>query len=207
MASDRARQFRGETTRHAILVEAERIFAELGYDHARLEDVAQAVGIRRPSIVYYFPGKQELYDAVEADIFDSMHARTRAAELPNGNPLGQLLTLLDAWLDYLVERPTAARILQRLVADVAPRHGDPVRFSELALTDLEAIVTEGVRTGVFRPITTMQVLNGVAATTLFYVCNGQQIGADRSYNPSDPAVLLEFRALLHRIAKAAVMPV
>ena len=39
-----------------------------------LEDVALDVGIRRPSIVYYFPGKQQLYDEIEADIFASMHS-------------------------------------------------------------------------------------------------------------------------------------
>jgi AcrR family transcriptional regulator len=63
---------RGARTRKRILDEAERIFSELDYSAARLEDVAQAVGIRRASIVYYFPGKQELYDAVEARAYSSM---------------------------------------------------------------------------------------------------------------------------------------
>ncbi|MCW6533804.1 TetR/AcrR family transcriptional regulator [Sphingomonas lycopersici] len=197
-------QLRGEMTRRAILAEGERVFAELGYDRARLEDVAQGVGIRRPSIVHHFAGKQELYDAVEADIYASLHACSRAALDADLAPLDQLLALLDAWLDLMVARPTAARIVQRLVADVSPRHGNPVHFSELALVDLEAVVDRGVRTGAFRPINIMQVVNGVAASTLFYVCNGRQIGSSRTYDPADPKTLAEFRALIHRIAKAAV---
>lgn len=199
-------QQRGEATRRMILAEGERIFAELGYDRARLEDVAQAVGIRRPSIVYYFSGKQELYDAVEADIFEGLHARAHAAADEQSEPFAQLLALFDAWLDYMVKRPTAARVIQRLVADVSPRHGNPVRFSELVLADLDVIVERGVRSGRFRPVTMMQVLNGVAAATLYYVCNGAQIGLERTYDPADPKVLADFRALLHRTAAAAVLP-
>ena len=67
------RHMRGEATRQAILEAAEQLFANVGFNAARLEDVALTVGIRRPSIIYYFANKQELYDAVEADIFESMH--------------------------------------------------------------------------------------------------------------------------------------
>ena len=103
------RQSRGEMTRQAILEAAERVFAQLGYAAARLEDVALEVGIRRPSIVYYFPGKQELYDEVEAGIFASMRAFVQDRMAQVHDPMTRLLTLIDAWLDFLVARPTAAR--------------------------------------------------------------------------------------------------
>lgn len=199
-----ARQPRGDATRQSILDAAERIFADLGYAAARLEDVAQAVGIRRPSIVYYFPGKQQLYDEVEADIFASMHSFV--LERMNGvtDPMARLLALLDAWLDFMVGRPTAARIIQRLIADVGPRGDDPVQFSETALRDIEAVVAAGVATGAFRPVSAMLLLNGVAGGALFYVCNAGQLGSARSYDPADPAELERFRALLHTLARAAV---
>ncbi|SNS47393.1 transcriptional regulator, TetR family [Sphingomonas laterariae] len=200
------RQARGDATRRAILDAAETIFAEMGYAAARLEDVAQAVGIRRPSIVYHFPGKQELYDAVEADIFTSMHAFVVERTDNVSDPMARLLGLLDAWLDFLVARPAAARIIQRLTADVGPRGDDPVRFSETALRDIEAIIAAGVAEGAFRPITATEILNGVASGSLFYVCNGRQLGAARTYDAADPAELGRYRALLHRLARAAVQP-
>ncbi|AYJ85344.1 TetR/AcrR family transcriptional regulator (plasmid) [Sphingomonas paeninsulae] len=194
----------GEATRHSILVAAERIFADVGFATARLEDVALAVGIRRPSIIYYFANKQDLYDAVEHDIFESMHAM---APGPAGeHPIDNLLALLDGWLDFLVGRPTAARIIMRLVADTTPRHGDPTRYSNLVLSDIDAIVTDGIASGDFRPMPPMHVVNAVGSSSLFYVCNSRQLGDGRSYAAADPKSLASFRSLLHKLARAAVDP-
>lgn len=198
------RQSRGEMTRQAILEAAERVFAQLGYAAARLEDVALEVGIRRPSIVYYFPGKQELYDEVEAGIFASMRAFVQDRMAQVHDPMTRLLTLIDAWLDFLVARPTAARIILRLAADHEPRGDNPVEFSDPVLRDLEAVILAGVKTGEFMAVPAMHVMNTVTAGPLFYVCNGAQLGAARTYNPADPAELVPFRALLHKLVRSAV---
>lgn len=200
------RQARGDATRQAILDAAEQIFADVGYAAARLEDVALAVGIRRPSIVYHFPGKQELYDAVEADIFASMHAISATRLADEKDPMARLIALLDAWLDFLVARPTAARIIQRLIADAGPRGSNPVEFSEMVLADMDAIVRAGIETGAFRPISAINVVNAVGGGSLFYICNARQVGDRRVYDPADPAELAQFRDLLHRLARAAVLP-
>lgn len=200
-----ARQARGDATRSAILSAAERVFAEVGYAAARLEDVAQVVGIRRPSIVYYFPGKQQLYDEVEADIFTAMHQFVTERMQDARTPLERLLALFDAWLDFLVQRPTAARIIQRVVADPTPRGDDPVQFSDTALRDLEAILASGVADGSFREVPAMHVLNSIAAGALFYVCNAHQLGSGRRYEPADPATLASFRAVVHQQAIAVVV--
>lgn len=198
---------RGEETRQSILEAAESIFADIGYGAARLDQVAQAVGIRRPSILYYFASKQDLYDAVEADIFASMHAFAQERIQGVTDPLDRLLALLDAWLDFNVARPSAARIIQRLVADAAtPRRNNPTEFSFSALEDIEAVFADGVRAGAFRPLSPMLFLNGVAGSVLFYVCNSGQLGDTRRYDPADPAELARFRALLHLLARTAVRP-
>ena len=116
----------------------------------------------------------------------------------------RLLALLDAWLDFLVSRPTAARIIQRLIADFRPRGDNPVRFSETALRDIETVIAAGVSSGAFRPVSAMHILNSVAGGALFYVCNGGQIGEERAYDPADPAELESFRSLIHKLARAAV---
>lgn len=200
------RQMRGEATRQAILEAAEQIFANVGFDAARLEDVALAVGIKRPSIIYYFPTKQDLYDAVESDIFEAMHHMADEKMAAASAPLARLLALLDAWLDFQIARPTASRIILRLVADSTPRHGNPTQFSHSAISDMERVIADGIKAGAFRPLPAMHLVNAVASSALFYVCNSSQFGADRLYDPAEPARLAEFRALLHLMAKTAVSP-
>ena len=200
------RKERADATREAILREAEHMFALTGFRASRLEDIADAVGIRRPSLLHHFATKQMLYDAVEQRIFDDMSTASASRTRDMADPVLRLLAHLDAWLDFFVGRPSAARILQRLVADTAVRQGNPVQFSYVVLDDMERTLAYGIEKGVFVQISTMTFINAVAGGILFYVCNSRQVGEQRNYEPSDPADLSVFRALLHKLARTAVLP-
>lgn len=116
---------RGERTRASILEAAERLFADRGYTNTRLADVAEQVGIRRASIVYYFRDKRELYEAVLDDAFGPLlekHRRTLDADIPIDEKLERITLELAA---YGWERPSAFRLVLHEVA-AGPQLASPL---------------------------------------------------------------------------------
>lgn len=63
-STTRTQQERAEQTRERILVAATEAFSEHGMAGARTEQIAQAAGINKALIYYYYRSKEALYDAV-----------------------------------------------------------------------------------------------------------------------------------------------
>ncbi|MEM7437258.1 MAG: helix-turn-helix domain-containing protein, partial [Myxococcota bacterium] len=60
--------------RERILTHATRLFAEQGYDGTSVQEIADAVGIRKPSLLYHFKSKDELRENVIAEMLNHWSA-------------------------------------------------------------------------------------------------------------------------------------
>jgi AcrR family transcriptional regulator len=69
-----------DARRETITSAAVRVFAYRGYDAATLQEVSDLVGITRPAVHHYFPGKAPLYRAALDRAHD--HVMTAMAEQP-----------------------------------------------------------------------------------------------------------------------------
>lgn len=197
---------KGEQTRAGIMRAAEHDFAALGFEATRLELIGDAVGIRRPAIFYHFASKRELYGAVFSDIHESLIAATEARLDGAVQPWERLMLLVECWVDYMVARPTAARLLLRNCANADHPEEYLPAFSRNALQLIRAIIAEGIAVGCFASGMSMHLVNLLSGSILHYVCNPEQLGDERSYRPDDPAEVAEFKAVLRRTARALISP-
>jgi TetR/AcrR family transcriptional regulator len=201
---------RAERTRANILAAAEGLFAEKGFSATRLEDVAESVGIRRASIVYYFKDKRELYDAVLEDVFRDLYERIESALSSPSTILVRIEDCVNAWVDFVGHRPSFARILLREVADASPdrpptllRHTLPfVSLVEREVYEREEGSGPLKDTG----IDPIHVASTIAGATVFFVVAMPALLANRGVDLSSPEQLETHRAQVLRVVQRLLGP-
>jgi TetR/AcrR family transcriptional regulator len=122
----RGRTHDAEGAREAILNAAEEVFAEHGFDGARVDAIAAVAGYNKSLIFQYFEDKLGLYAAVirrldtqMSGLQDEMSTYLQAEEIfSDVEALKALLKkMMRTYFDYLVEHPRFVRILNWELAE------------------------------------------------------------------------------------------
>jgi TetR/AcrR family transcriptional regulator len=194
------RRSSGLRTRAEIVAAAERHFAERGFESARLEDIAADVGIRRAAIFYYFRDKEELYSAVLDEIFQA-----GMATLPShGSVVERLEASLIGWIDYVVRRPSVARLILREAASAQPGAASTLaRVGRTPVERFRELIAEGIASGELKPqIDPHRVISLMGATTVFHFAAMPWLTADVPFDPWSPAEIEKHKREILLVARA-----
>jgi AcrR family transcriptional regulator len=104
-------------TPERLLEAAEGVFSDVGFSEAKLADIAARAGITRPSLLYHFGTKEDLYTATVERAFgrlavalaEAMHARSSFATRLRGTVV--------RYADFIASEPRIARIVLRELLD------------------------------------------------------------------------------------------
>ena len=100
-----------------IVQAATRLFAENGFDGTSIQAVAEVVGIRKPSLLWHFPSKEDLRRAVLEDLLVHWRDELPRALFAAQSSHGRLEAVLHAMIDYFEGEPHRARLLVREMLD------------------------------------------------------------------------------------------
>src|SRR3974377_1630865 len=102
-------------TRAAILRTAERMFAEAGMEGARTDAIADAAGVNKAMLYYYFKSKARLYASVLESNASELHRRADEVLSGEGSAGAILIRYISNHLDFIGARPYYPRLWQRLL--------------------------------------------------------------------------------------------
>ena len=191
---------RAERTRTAILETAEALFAERGFEATRLEDVAERVGIRRASIVYYFKDKRELYEAVLHDLFSELLAGVEAALDAPGPLLARVDEAVSAWVETIGRRPSLPRLLLREVLDAGGQTPVLRAQTEPFFALVERVLARTGDDEVVSEIDQAHVTSAITGASLFQLVALPALVPELGADPLSPERLAHHREQLVRLA-------
>lgn len=164
----KARSIRNGAQRQAILDAASLLFIEKGFGGTNINDIADAVGMTRTALYYYFPSKESVLEAVTKEVTERASELTKEvsqrAELPPDEVLQQLI-LRHAGL--ILAHPLQFRVAERSESSLPESQRRAAQAARRAVRDdFVNVIRRGIEQGVFRAIDA-----DVAAFSIIGMCN------------------------------------
>ena len=188
---------RADQTRARILDAAIHEFAENGLSGARTEQIAEAAGVNKALIYYYFQGKEALYVAALESVAQRMIGnalRVLALECSAGE---RLLYSALTHFDRLYSEPVFQKLMQQEMIRMSNGESNVLSpivealFKPLGLKTL-AVAEEGIRLGELVPVDSMQVIYTSLGANVFYFLSGPMMRMINGFDPFERSAL-EFR--------------
>ena len=159
-------------TEERILLAAQKAFGKVGFEKARLEDIAKEAGIRRPSLLYHYKSKDLLYSAVVHRVFNSLRLAL-LSRMRSGDFQAQVENLTSAFQDFVAENDAFAPIVLREIIDGEGPARD-ILLNEMAplLSIVETWLVQQGKQVISKEISVRYAILQIATNTLLYAAAG-----------------------------------
>lgn len=161
----------------AILEAALGVFAAQGFRGATLDQIAEAAGLSKPNLLYYYPSKEAVHRALLDRLLDSWLAPLRAID-PEGDPQAEILAYVQRKIEMARDLPRESRLFADEVLQGAPRLGGVLAGPLKALVDEKAEAIRGwTATGRIAPVDPHHLIFSIWAVTQHYADFDAQVRA------------------------------
>jgi TetR/AcrR family transcriptional regulator len=154
--------------REVILEAALAIFSTHGFAGATLDRIAEAAGLSKPNLLYYFASKEAIHRALISETLDTWLAPLRGLDA-GGEPVEEIVAYALRKLDMAREFPRESRFFAHEILEGAPRVLDIIEGPLRELVDDKArLIASWAAEGRIAPVDAHHLIFSVWATTQHY---------------------------------------
>lgn len=126
------------------------VFAESGFDQAKMDDIARAAGVAKGTIYYHFKSKEELFVGLMNEGVQKLIDRARQYLKLHKSPTDQLMALVENQIHFYVQNGKLAKLLLNEAFGTKTRQVQFRRKIGEYLQLIEEVMIEGNRLGEFQ---------------------------------------------------------
>jgi TetR/AcrR family transcriptional regulator len=171
-------------TRKKLLTAARREFAQNGLAGARVDEIAARAGVNKQLVYHYFGDKDALYLAVLEWVYEELNLEG----LP---PEQAIRKLIEGSFDHLAEHPDFIVLLNDENRGGARHVRGSKKLEALhspLVSMVSKILTQGVRTGVFRKgVNPVHLYISIAGLSYFFFSNAPTLSSIFGQDFTSPA--------------------
>ncbi len=163
--------------RQAILGAALDVFSSEGFRGATLDQIAQAAGLSKPNLLYYFPSKESIYTELLSTLLDTWLSPLRDLR-DTGNPICDIVDYAMRKLQMSRDFPRESRLFANEIVQGAPRIYDQIEGPLRELVDEKAaLMRDWAKKGLIADIDPYHLIFSIWATTQHYADFNVQVCA------------------------------
>ena len=125
-----------------ILEAALETFSANGFRGTTIDQIADAAGMSKPNILYYFRNKEEMHRVLLDQLLDIWLDPLRNINA-SGDPLNEILQYVQRKLEISRKHPRESRLFANEVLQGAPRIEDVIKGTLKDLVDEKAAIIQG----------------------------------------------------------------
>lgn len=131
-----------QKNRETILDAALEVFSQHGFRGATLDQIAEAAGLSKPNLLYYFASKEAIHKALLTGLLDTWLDPLRALD-PKGDPMAEITGYVRRKLALARDFPRESRLFANEMLQGAPRMRKVIEGDLRALVQVKAAVLTG----------------------------------------------------------------
>ena len=163
--------------RDVILEAALNVFSTHGFRGSTIDQIAEAAGMSKPNLLYYFRRKEDIHETLMRRLLDTWLAPLREID-DVGDPVTEIRSYIRRKLEMARDFPRESRLFANEILQGAPRIMPLLEGELKSLVDEKAEIIKGwMRAGRIAPTDPRHLIFSIWATTQHYADFDVQVRA------------------------------